>query len=83
MRKLSTSVDWRDRKLISDLYLPQAATLRTRYRAAESAVIGRGVCKSYLLSPSLFNIFMEVMTRSSHEHFEQGVKVDEEWVEAV
>ena len=77
----SVGVDWRDRRLISELYMQQTATVRTKDGKSEPAVIGRGVRQGCLISPSLFNIFAEV--RTSLDNCEERVKVGGQMVKAV
>src|SRR5277367_4187123 len=50
-------VDWRDRKMISELYLNQEAVIRVGDEESEPAIIGRGVRQGCPLSPLLFSIY--------------------------
>ena len=47
-------VDWKDRRLIGDLYMRQQAIVRVADGESEPAVIGRGVRQGCTLSPLLF-----------------------------
>jgi hypothetical protein len=47
-------VDWKDRRLISDLYVRQQVVLRVADGESEPAVIGRCVRQGCTLSPLLF-----------------------------
>ena len=54
-------VDWRDRKLISELYMSQTAIVRTDNGETPPIVVGRGTRQGRYLSPLLFNIYDEAM----------------------
>ena len=54
-------VDWKDRRLLQDLYLRQEVVIRIASEESDPGTIGRGVrqgCPIYLL---LFSIYAEVM----------------------
>ena len=68
-------VDWRDRRLISELYMQQEAVIRLEGEMTRSAIIGRGVRQGCLLSPILFSIYVESMMKEAMEGSEDGVKV--------
>ena len=55
----SVSVDWRDRRLIYQLYMRQEAIVRVADGESEPGIIGRGVRQGYPLSPLLFSIYMQ------------------------
>src|SRR5579862_105897 len=57
----SIGVDWRDRRLIRELYMGQEAMIRVANRESMPATIGRGVRHGCPLSPSLFSIYAEKM----------------------
>ena len=60
-------VDWRDRRLLKDLYVRQEAVIRVAGEDSESGIIGRGVeqvCFTLLL---LFSIYAEVMMMEALE----------------
>jgi hypothetical protein len=68
-------VDWKDRRLISDLYMRQQAVVRVGDGESEPAVIGRGVRQGCTLSPLLFSIYAEAMMLEAMEGIEEGVRV--------
>ena len=68
-------VDWRDRRLITALYMGQEATVRTEHGMAGPCTIRRGVRQGCLLSPLLFNIYAEAMMKEAMEEVEEGVRI--------
>jgi hypothetical protein len=66
--------DWKDRRLISDLYMRQQAVVRVADGESEPAVIGRGVRQGCTLSPLLFSIYAEAMMLEAMEGIEDGVE---------
>ena len=54
-------VDWRDRRLILNLYLGQQVKVRVGGSETQSVVLGRGVRQGCCLSPSLFNLYNECL----------------------
>jgi hypothetical protein len=76
-------VDWRDRKLITDLYMRQEAVIRIDEGESEPGVIGRGVRQGCPLSPLLFSIYAEMMMKEAMEDMEEGVKVGGEYLRDV
>ena len=68
-------VDWRDRRLIMNLYMQQTAVVRTENGDSEPGEIGRGVRQGCLLSPLLFSIYAEMMMIEAMEDVEEGVRV--------
>ena len=51
--------------LLRNLYAGQEATVRTRHGAADWFQIGKGVSQGYILSPCLFNLHAEYITRNA------------------
>ena len=76
-------VDWRKRRMIRALYMGQTATVRTVQGVSGLYTIGRGVRQGCLLSPLLFNIFVETMMKEAMEGLEEGVKMGGHWIQAV
>ena len=68
-------VDWRDRRLISELYMGQTAVVKIGEEYSKPCVIGRGVRQGCCLSPLLFSLYAEVMMNEALEDTEEGVVV--------
>ena len=60
-----TGVDWRERRLISKLYMDQRVKIRLDRGEARSVQIGRGVRQGCCLSPILFNLYSECLTKEA------------------
>src|SRR6478609_5379878 len=71
----SIGVDWRDRRMISELYMNQEAVVRIAGGESDSGIIGRGVRQGCPLSPLLFSIYTEMMTKEALENVEEGIRV--------
>ena len=71
----NTGVDWRDRRLISKLYMGQTAVVRIGEEYSEPCVIGRGVRQGCCLSPLLFSLYAEVMMSEALEGTKESVVV--------
>jgi len=69
-------VDWRDRRMIIELYSRQEAVLEAVFRTAggesNPCVIGREARKGCPLSPLLFSIYSEMMMIDALEDIEEG-----------
>ena len=50
--------------LLRNLYAAQEATVRTGHRTTDWCQIGKGVRQDYILSPCLFNLYAEYITRN-------------------
>jgi hypothetical protein len=62
-----TGIDWRERILITKLYMEQSVELRLDQGETRSVKIGRGVRKGYCLSPIMFNLYSEYLTKEALE----------------
>ena len=58
-------IDWRERRLISKLYMEQKVKVRLDQGETRSVQIGRGVRKGCCLSPVLFNLYSECLTKEA------------------
>ena len=68
-------VDWRDRRLIANLYMHQKAVVKVREEFSEQSDIGRGVRQGCCMSPLLFTLYAETMMIEAMEGVEEGIKV--------
>jgi len=68
-------VDWKDRRLIKNLYSQQSAFVRVGDLKSDVCVIGRGARQGCTLSPLLFNQYDEAMMREATMHEDNGVIV--------
>ena len=76
-------VNWRDRRLIMNLYMQQTAVVRTENGDSEPGEIGRGVRQGCLLSPLLFSIYAEMMMIEAMEGVKEGVRIEGELLKNV
>src|SRR6476619_2996187 len=76
----SIGVDWRDRRMISELYMNQEAVVRTAGGQSDSGIIGREVRQGCPLSPLLFSIYAEMMMKEALENVEEGIRVGGELI---
>jgi hypothetical protein len=61
----ATGIDWRERRLISKLYMVQKVKVRLDRGETASVQIGRGVRQGCCLSPILFNSYSECFTKEA------------------
>ena len=62
--------------LLRNLYAGQEATVRTRHGTTDWFQIGKGVCQSCILSPSLFNLYAEyIMRNAGLDEAQAGIKI--------
>jgi len=64
-----TGIDWRERRLISNLYVAQSVKVRMNQGETRSVKIERGVRQGCCLSPILFNLYSECLTKEAPEGF--------------
>jgi hypothetical protein len=62
-----TGIDWRERRLISNLYMAQSVKVRLNRGDKRSVKIGAGVRQGCSLSPILFNMYSEYLTKEALE----------------
>ena len=63
--------------LLRNLYAGQEATVRTGHGTTDWFQIGKGVCQSCILSPCLFNLYVEyIMKNTGLEGTQAGFKFD-------
>ena len=51
--------------LLRNLYAGQEATVRTGYATTDCFQTGKGVCQGCILSPCLFNLYVEYIMRNA------------------
>ena len=62
--------------LLRNLYAGQEATVRTGHGTTDWFKVGRGVHQGYILSPCLFNLYAEYITRNAGlEEAQAGIKI--------
>ena len=62
--------------LLRNLYAGQKATVRTGHGTTDWFQIGKGVCQGCLLSPCLFNLYAEYITRNAGlDEAQAGIKI--------
>jgi len=76
-------VDWRDRRLIGNLYMNQTVKIRIEGVCSEAGGIGRGVRQGCPLSPLLFNIYIEELIQEALEGTGEGIKVGGRLIQAL
>ena len=62
--------------LLRNLYASQEATVKTRHGTTDWFQIGKGVCQGCILSPCLFNLYAEYITRNATmDEAQAGIKI--------
>ena len=56
-------IDWRERRLISNLYMAQSVKVQLNQGETRSVKSGAGVRQGCCLSPILFNLYSEYLTK--------------------
>jgi hypothetical protein len=67
--QMETEIDWRERKLISKLHMEQCVKVRLDQGETRTVRTGRGVRQGCCLSPILFNVYSESLTKETLEVF--------------
>jgi hypothetical protein len=62
-----TGIDWRENRLISNLYMAQSVKVRLKLGDTRRVKIGRWVRQGCCLSPIMFNIYSEYLTKEALE----------------
>ena len=63
-------------RLLRNLYAGQEATVRTGHGTTDWFQIGKGVCQGCILSPCLFNFYVEyIMRNTGLEEAQAGIKI--------
>ena len=66
------------RRFIQQLYWNQTAVVRSENAESEEISIEKGVRQGCVLSPILFNIYLEVIFHQAIKNDKDGIKVDNE-----
>ena len=62
--------------LLRNLYAGQEATVKTGHGTTAWFQIGKGVCQGCILSPCLFNLYVEyIMRKAGLEEAQSGIKI--------
>ena len=62
--------------LLKNLYADQDATVRTRHGTMDWFKIGKGIHQGCILSPCLFNVYVEyIMRNAGLEEAQAGIKI--------
>jgi retron-type reverse transcriptase len=62
-------IDWRERRLISKFYMEQTIKILLDQGETMSVKTGRGVRQGCCVSPILFNLYSEYLTKEAREGF--------------
>src|SRR6478609_1275424 len=79
----SIGVDWKDRRMISELHMNQEAVVRIAGGESDSGIIGRGVRQGCPPSPLLFSMCVGMVMREALESVEEGMGVGGELIRDV
>uniref|UniRef100_A0A8D8VL57 Reverse transcriptase domain-containing protein n=1 Tax=Cacopsylla melanoneura TaxID=428564 RepID=A0A8D8VL57_9HEMI len=72
-------IDWKDRRLIRELYKGQRVVVRIENDETEEILIGRGVRQGCNMSPALFNLYAEKLLEEALKDC-KGIAVGDEKV---
>uniref|UniRef100_A0A8D8WNZ2 Craniofacial development protein 2 n=1 Tax=Cacopsylla melanoneura TaxID=428564 RepID=A0A8D8WNZ2_9HEMI len=75
-------INWKDRRLIRELYKGQKVVVRVEDEETEEVVIGRGVRQGCCMSPVLFNLYAEKLMEEALEQ-SSGVSVGSEKIKSI
>jgi len=64
-----TGIDWREGRLISNLYMDHSVKIRLDHEETRSVMIERGIRQGCCLSPVLFKLHGEYTTQEALEGF--------------
>ena len=64
-----TGIEWRERRLISNLYMAQRVKVRLNRGETRSVKTGRGVRQGCCLSPILCKLYIKCLTKEALEGF--------------
>jgi retron-type reverse transcriptase len=64
-------IDWRERRLLSNLYMAQRVKVRLNREETRSVKIGRGGRQGCCLTPILFNLYSGYLTKEILEGLEE------------
>jgi hypothetical protein len=73
-----TGINWRERRLISKLYLGWNVKVKLDQERAKIVKTGKEVRQGFCLSPIVFNLYSEYFTKKALEEFEElktGIQV--------
>uniref|UniRef100_A0A8D8TDU0 Craniofacial development protein 2 n=1 Tax=Cacopsylla melanoneura TaxID=428564 RepID=A0A8D8TDU0_9HEMI len=70
-------LNWKDRRLIRELYKGQKVVVRIESEETEEITIGRGVRQGCCMSPALFNLYAEKLLEEALNNT-PGIKIGEE-----
>jgi hypothetical protein len=76
-------IDWKDRRMIANLYLDQTTVVKIGDMCTDPSNIGRGVRQGCSLSPILFTIYAEMMMAEAMEGMDEGIVVGGKMVQDV
>jgi len=68
-------VDWKDTRFIKDLYIGQEEIIRIAVGESKACIIGKGVRQGCPLSPLLFSIDAEMLTKEALDDVNEGVQI--------
>jgi len=71
----NSGIDRRDRNLSAKLYLEQKAFVKINNESSGCCEIGQGIQQGCLLSPILFNIYIQHVINEGLADIQEGVKV--------